>query len=401
MISGFAANNINVLRDWAGPSQWILFLPSDMSSANSATTSSGSSAQYATLHGLRGIAAFWVVLFHAKTLGLLRDTPLEDGGILTRLIFDYGRGGVAVFFVLSGFVIAHSVFGKSVNLRFIGRFALRRSVRLDPPYWISIIVALSLLTYRAAHSGVRPDIQWPDVLAHFLYLQELLGANEIQVIYWTLTYEIQFYLIYVFSVWAVNSGERNLTGRIVSVAVPAVLLLIAFVGALQSTEWAARGVFANYWFAFAAGVLAYFGGCRRSNIALALSMLLACAMLSSASQTREVFNSPAALTCMSLAILGRFDLLNSLLRARPVQALGSISYSLYLVHIPALIVGMSVGSRTFEPTLFGRLATFTVAIALALLLSSLFWYAVERPSHILAKRIGAAKKAKASYERPS
>jgi peptidoglycan/LPS O-acetylase OafA/YrhL len=335
------------------------------------------------------VAAFWVVLFHAKTLGLLRGTPIEDAGILTRLVFDYGRGGVAIFFVLSGFVIAHSVFGKTVDLRFIGQFALRRSVRLDPPYWASIVVALAILSYRAAGAGTEAIVPWSSVAAHIFYLQELVGAKEIQVIYWTLTYEIQFYLIYVLAVWA--AGANPLAGRRkwASVALAGVLLIIAFVGALQSSEWAPRGVFANYWFAFAAGVVAYFGGHRKSDVALALAILLACAMLSSASSTQEVFNSPAAITCLCLAALGRADQLNSLLRSSFFQKLGSISYSLYLIHIPSLIVGMSIGSRLFDSSLAGRLSILAFCIGLALLLSSLFWWAVERPAHALAKRIGS------------
>lgn len=353
------------------------------------------SIQFATLHGLRGVAAFWVVLFHAKTLGLLRGTPVEDAGLLTRLVFDYGRGGVAIFFVLSGFVIAHSVFGKTVDRRFIGQFALRRSIRLDPPYWASILVALVILSYRAVSNGGDAIVPWSSLLPHIFYLQELVGAKEIQVIYWTLTYEIQFYLIYVLSVWA--AGANPLAGRRkwASVALAGALLIIAFVGALQTDDWAPRGVFANYWFAFAAGVLAYFGGHRKSDVALALAILLACAMLSSAPSTREVFNSPAAVTCLCLAGLGRTDQLNSLLRSSLFQKLGSISYSLYLIHIPSLIVGMSIGSRLFDSSVAGRLSSFAFCVGLALLLSSFFWWAVERPVHALAKRIGSRRRVEA------
>jgi peptidoglycan/LPS O-acetylase OafA/YrhL len=370
----------------------MAFLSTDAYASKGENLRHQRSDKFATLHGLRGVAAFWVVLFHAKTLGLLHGTPFEDAGIFTRLTFDYGRGGVAVFFVLSGFVIAHSVFGKAVDLRFIGRFALRRSIRLDPPYWASIIVALAIFSYRAVSSGTETVIPWASVAAHIFYLQELLGAKEIQVIYWTLTYEIQFYIIYIFSVWAVgpkvNAGGRKWA----AVALAGGLLTIAFIGALQTTEWAPRGVFANYWFAFAAGVLSYFGGYRRSNVALALAILLACAMLSSAPATREVFNSPAAITCLGLAALGRADLLNSVLHSLVFQKLGSISYSLYLVHIPALIIGLSLSSRLFDLTFVGRLGAFATSIALALLLASLFWWAIERPAHALAKRIGSPRK---------
>jgi len=344
--------------------------------------------QFATLQGLRGIAALWVVLFHAKTLGALRDSPLAEGGALTHIIFDFGRGGVAVFFVLSGFVIAHSVADKPVDLRFIGRFALRRSVRLDPPYWVSIFIAVSFLAYRGIVSNVETHPGWASIVLHILYLQELAGAEEIQVVYWTLTYEIQFYIVYVFAFWAFAEGKAR-GGSYWRNAIVIVLLLLAtaFIGALSPSEWVPQGFFPNYWFAFAAGVLSYFGGNKKSDFALALAVLLACAMLSSAGETKEVFNSPAAITCLALTFLGRARKLNSIFCGSVFQELGRISYSLYLIHIPALIIGISVGTKLFEPTTWGRIGTFVLAIGSALVFSSIFWWVVERPSHNLAKNI--------------
>ncbi|KAB1123843.1 acyltransferase family protein [Neorhizobium galegae] len=60
------------------------------------------------------------------------ETALLNGGL-----------GVAVFFVLSGFVIAHSLYDKPMSLPEFGRFTLRRSLRLDPAYWASIAVTIA------------------------------------------------------------------------------------------------------------------------------------------------------------------------------------------------------------------------------------------------------------------
>ena len=103
----------------------------------------------------------WVVLFHAyagRHFGLLESwLPVP-----ARAVLDAGHLGVQIFFVLSGFVISYSVSRYRVDARFIGRFALRRSIRLDPPYWMSI----SLLCLGSAYAAKRllPDkvVRFPD-----------------------------------------------------------------------------------------------------------------------------------------------------------------------------------------------------------------------------------------------
>src|SRR3954449_2105188 len=85
-------------------------------------------AQFTTLHALRGVAALWVVLFHARNYSGLYGVRLGHGVVSTFLL-DYGRGGVAIFFVLSGFVISHSLWGKQMRGRSVGLFMIRRSVR--------------------------------------------------------------------------------------------------------------------------------------------------------------------------------------------------------------------------------------------------------------------------------
>ena len=57
--------------------------------------------------GLRGIAALWVVLFHLYMGGHLGKAAVVIPGLAA--FCRVGTLGVYIFFVLSGFVIAHSV----------------------------------------------------------------------------------------------------------------------------------------------------------------------------------------------------------------------------------------------------------------------------------------------------
>jgi peptidoglycan/LPS O-acetylase OafA/YrhL len=147
--------------------------------------------------GLRGIAALAVVLVH------FREAVNETAGdwiwpVLEKLL-SYGYLGVDVFFVISGFVISFSVRNAEHTPGFLFRFGVRRSIRLDPPYWLTIFlellaIKLGLMLFPSLGT---PFPSMEKILAHFVYAQELLGYGSIVQIFWTLCYEVQFYLVFV------------------------------------------------------------------------------------------------------------------------------------------------------------------------------------------------------------
>ena len=113
-------------------------------------------------------------------------------------LFAHGGLGVQVFFVISGMVIAYSVGDARVTPSYLGRFALRRSLRLDPPYW-SVILLFLAMRWAAAGVGhpmgpARPPQQ---VWSNVFYLQHILGQDDLVVVFWTLCLEVQFYIVLV------------------------------------------------------------------------------------------------------------------------------------------------------------------------------------------------------------
>ena len=357
-------------------------------------------AQFSTVHALRGLAALWVVLFHAFSFRALAGSSLESWPLLTRYLFEDGRGGVAIFFVISGFVISHSLREAQVNLAFIGLFMARRSIRLDPPYWLSMIVVVTL-GYATARSQGTP-FEPPGaatVVAHLLYLQELFRLPEILVVYWTLTYEIQFYLVLVLALWWYQAWRRRSNGApMVAAIVPLGLGVAAFVAAAQNQEWVLHGLFLNYWHAFVAGCLAYVGGVRRHNSLALLLIPLAALMLFSAPGTAEVFNSPAALTALFLLVVGRKRALSRGLNWHGWQMLGTISYSLYLLHIPVIIVTTSILTRLLGRSEVTSPIILVGVVGSCVAAAGLFWRVVELPTHRLAKSFRVRRHASSQLE---
>lgn len=335
--------------------------------------------KFAVIQAVRGFASLWVVLFHLEKSGAINSLTAELPAWLAFSVFSYGNAGVAVFFVLSGFVIAHSLNGKSMSGAALGQFAARRSVRLDPPYWTSILLVVAIdLTMTLAHGRSMVFPSAGQVGIHLLYLQEVMNIPEIQIVYWTLTYEIQFYLIFAVSIWA---GQRSGRPRIFEYA----LFGLALVSALLASEWAPHGLFVNRWHGFMLGVLAYRAGVHRTSIwAFALLVVVAAY---GASTTPDVFGTPCAIAAFSLYLAARCNVLTEGLRARPWQLLGAISYSLYLVHVPMIRLPMGIWQSAVGRGFWSDTGFAIVAMFASIGCASVLYLFVEKPSHRLAQRL--------------
>src|SRR6185312_11675985 len=97
-------------------------------------------------------------------------------------------------------------------------------------------------------------------------------------------------------------------------------------------------------------------------------------------QKSGVFATPCAATAILLFAAARIRRLNAL-SARPWQWLGSISYSLYLVHVPTLLLLTGVWQRVAGRGIAADAGAAVVLVVSCLLASTLFYLAIERPSH--------------------
>src|SRR5262245_30053823 len=140
----------------------------------------------AGLDVLRGCAAAAVMLHHH---GQYYDV-LYPGRV--PLSFDLGPGhfGVELFFIISGFVILMTIERKRTGWE----FAISRAARLMPAFLAALLLATALL----AVNPMPPSLNTPSArqfLANLTMAPSLLGEIDIDVPYWTLTYELVFYVL--------------------------------------------------------------------------------------------------------------------------------------------------------------------------------------------------------------
>ena len=340
------------------------------------------SAKFTLVQALRGIAALWVVLFHAAEGKHLETIRAAAPTWLFESIFDAGHYGVSIFFALSGFVIAHSLRHADATPRFAGRFILRRSIRLDPPYWATIALMLGQQMIEARIKGTAmPGVSLGQLIAHVFYAQDILGYPQISAVFWTLCYEIQFYLGFMLLL---------VVGRLIGGRGHAIVRLVMFgaalAGAMHLYTGLPGGLALTLWHAFFVGVVAYWAGHGSWAATFGLAALVI--VIVNKGSTGDIISAATAvLLCVTL----RTGSITVMMRSAPLQWLGMISYSLYLSH--NIVAGSAYWALgKMMPT--GAVAEWLqlgLATGLSLLFAYALWWLVERPAHDWAKRIGARR----------
>jgi peptidoglycan/LPS O-acetylase OafA/YrhL len=299
----------------------------------------------------------------------------------------HGDLGVEIFFVLSGFVIAFSVHRNTITPAFAGRFVLRRALRLDPPYYIALLVMLSVVAmdhWDGLAGAWRQFGGWPVAGANMFYLHDLLGYPTPLDISWSLCLEIQFYLAFI-----LVCGISGLVFRGGSAGHDHLRLVL--VGALvvfSLVSWfpeAHRFDFAGTWFRFGLGVITcwvFLGRAAAGWLYLLLVVILGAALW--CGDPRGV---AAVVTAGAIHLGGRQKKLGTWLSGRVVQFLGRISYSMYLLHLFAGIFLVNLLWKFLPQTPVCAVLLIPVGVAGALAGSWVFYLLLERPSMAVSQRV--------------
>ncbi|MEU6273129.1 acyltransferase [Streptomyces populi] len=177
-------------------------------------------ARLGWLDALRGLAALLVAVEHSSSAFLAQSREQ----VMPQL--NIGRYGVMLFFLVSGYVIPASLERRGS----VRAFWTGRAFRIYP-LWAAVVgsaVALDLLG--AAHVRARFAGRDPVTVAvaHLTLLQELLGTPSVVLVLWTLSYELAFYLLVV-ALFTVRLHRRPGTVAVVLGTLAAVSATAAFV----------------------------------------------------------------------------------------------------------------------------------------------------------------------------
>jgi peptidoglycan/LPS O-acetylase OafA/YrhL len=306
---------------------------------------------------LRGLAALAVTVYHCS---LNVRLPWPQAFVSAS---DFGKFGVQAFFVISGFILPYSLWKAEYVLRDAGKFLLKRLARLDPPYLASIVLSIGALLLAARHGGEPFVISWPQIALHLGFLTIFSHYEWLNTVYWTLAVEFQFYLLLAFTFPLLKHRYRwllfgCLTG--LSVITPG----IPFLPIHSSHFLLGIGVFMFY-----TGVSSRVESAAWMGAAIAMGLW-----------ERGWVETAVGIAAAVLIVAPWFQKHN-----RFLGFLGTISYSLYLVHrhvankILSLFAGHVQGALLFP--------LLVVVLAVTILFSWIFYWLIEKPSQNLASRI--------------
>lgn len=312
---------------------------------------------------MRGIAALAVTVCHVGGATIAYMPNLS-------LVLGYGQLGVHVFFVISGIVMPWSLQKINYTVKDFGKFIARRSIRIDPPYYLTIILTLLatfLLSLRPGYAGLPFVFEYKRFLLHLGYLIPISDYNWYNNIFWTLSIEFQYYLL-IGLIFPLISKNR--------IAIFIFLALFAVFPFLITLPKSDLFIF-DYQGLFAMGIIAWIYKKAFLRPALCHALVLLEFIL-----VWHQLHIPAALAgLLSYILITQVDY-----RGNFLPWLGKISYSLYLTHPLILIAIGGILRRTPENNMI-RIIILIGVTAFSIVFAHYFWRFVELPSQSLAKRM--------------
>jgi peptidoglycan/LPS O-acetylase OafA/YrhL len=344
------------------------------------------------IDGIRAVAAIAIVWHHfAQYWPISETTQPVLYGLLTH-VHDYARVA-QVFFVIGGFVMASRMARRRWTKGEVGRFVISRYCRLGLPYLA--VIGLAMVASAIARGWLPDDLvgrtpTLPQLMAHTVFLQDILGHESLSAGLWFVCINFQLGLLYALMLWVRDAAARR-DGQQqwwenVPLTAGALLSVVSLFYFNLHDRWSVWCVY--YFGEFFLGVLAE-AALRDETV-------------------RKWFSGYVILIAAALAVHWRWRLATSLAiglllyvsQMRGVQRawsasgmisyLGRTSYSLFLVHFPVFLVVAAIWMRMRWDSTPQTLGGLVIAFVASLAAAAVFHRLVEKSAGRLSRTLGSA-----------
>lgn len=318
------------------------------------------------IDSLRSFAAISVCLYH-----FICYSDCFTFSEKTISIWSVGQYGVYVFFVISGFIIPWSMHQNHYQIHSFFKFLLKRLVRLEPPYLVSILLILFIYYLKTQFHFGNVDAEPVTLKRIFLHLGYFINFFSdykwLNNVYWTLAIEFQYYIIMAMMYWLFTN---KLIYRIIGYALCYIMAIVV--------PDPNNSHFPAYAPLFLFGIIVFLN--RKSQISEIEFWLI---FLLCTFYNYFFFDYYSAIIGSSVSLVIKYV---SDYKVPILNGLGKISYSMYLIH-------PIIGSSTI--TLIGKYAHTTIqqtgvviiGITVTIVSSYIMYLIIEKPSKSLSSKI--------------
>ncbi len=346
---------------------------------------------------LRGVAVLCVIVTHylgiywgaRELVARYTFAPLLEGAKPVFMPYsapptvNYGPFGVALFFLISGFVIPFSL-EKMGSLRFLAA----RALRIYPTYWVATALMLGVTWLSSCYWHMPFHADLGQLGANLLLVNAELGQASTDLVNWTLSVEVKFYLAAVL-LWPVLRRAPALTVLAYAAVVFGLILLPSVPVKLGTFDISLDNakVEAMYTVFLFIGTLFHFAVKGRIALRVLVPSVLVVfslffAMWPQTVNAGQYWKIPANYGYALVVFSSCYALRARFRAARVLDFFAAVSYPLYLVHAITGYVLMHVMMDLGLP----YLAAAPVALCVVLAAATVLHYLVELPTANAGKR---------------
>lgn len=318
------------------------------------------------IHTLRGIAVILILLYHIFLFQEDSKNFIKQGE-LRNFANDFFIVGVPLFFFISGFVLLNSTYSLKPTIINNSLAFLKRLLRIQIPTTLNILITwaiLIILNYFFSWK-LEQDLFYPQrFLANIFFYVPFTNYSWYNVIYWTMTIEIQFYILFFILFTFVKNK---------SILVYSIILLVVSFSFFDDIRF-----ITHYFPLFALGMLLSLYLSSKISFYLYVFGFLytICFGFAYLELNWMISVSIASLLCVFFTI-----------KSQIIDFFSKISFSLYLTQGVTAILFLTIAPFKEDSSLWIKIVYGVLAFIIATVGAWLFYLIIEKPSIKLLKKI--------------
>lgn len=336
----------------------------------------------AFIDALKAVAFQLIVLHHLAFYGPMSDHAYPLAPALISWLSQDARMAVQAFLVIAGFLAVRNLAPAGTLLAARPLLLIqKRYLKLVTPYLAAVLIAIvcaAIARQLMVHDSVPDWPTLPQVAAHALLLQSVLGYDGLSAGVWYVAIDFQLFTLLVGMLWLARSIDRS-TGTWAPVCSALLVVILASASLYyfnRDGDWDIWGVY--FFAAYALGIGTYWATNREHAFAwlLPIFAMVASGLLLDYRPRIAV----ALVVAMLLAVARRCRFLEGWPKSRLIADLGRISYSVFLIHFPICLVISGVFARFATDDPWVNLTGMGVAWLASIAGGALFYRFVESPA---------------------